>query len=71
MILSASVLIIGTYDEKGVPDVMNAAYGGLYTSSMVEFSVSHNHKTFKNIEQTRAFTVSFADESFEVGKKLK
>ena len=50
---------------------MNAAYDGLYTSSMVEFSVSHNHKTFKNIEQTRAFTVSFADESFEGGKKLK
>ena len=54
-----------------MPDAVNAVYGGLYTSSMVEFSISHNHKTFKNIEQTRAFTVSFADESFEVGKKLK
>lgn len=55
------VLIIGTYDENGVPDAMNAAYGGLYTSSMVEFSISHDHKTFKNIQQTHAFTVSFAD----------
>ena len=55
------VLIIGTYDENGVPDAMNAAYGGLYGGSMVEFSISHTHKTFKNILQTKAFTVSFAD----------
>ena len=55
------VLIIGTYDENGVPDAMNAAYGGLYTASMVEFCISHGHKTFKNIQQTKAFTVSFAD----------
>lgn len=55
------VLIIGTYDENGVPDAMNAAYGGLYTSNMIEFSIGHNRKTFKNIQQTKAFTVSFAD----------
>lgn len=55
------VLIIGTYDESGTPDATNAAYGGLYTSSMVEFSISHDHKTFKNIQKTMAFTVSFAD----------
>ncbi|HAL11266.1 MAG TPA: flavin oxidoreductase [Ruminococcaceae bacterium] len=55
------VLIIGTYDENGVPDAMNAAYGGLYTSDMVEFSIGHNRKTFKNIQKTKAFTVSFAD----------
>ena len=55
------VLIIGTCDENGVPDAMNAAYGGLYTSNMVEFSISHSHKTFKNIQQTKAFTDSCAD----------
>ena len=55
------VLIIGTYDENGVLDAMNAAYGGLYTSNMIEFSINHNRKTFKNIQQTHAFTVSFAD----------
>lgn len=55
------VLIIGTYDENGVPDAMNAAYGGLYTSNMVEFCISHDRKTFKNIMETKAFTVSFAD----------
>lgn len=55
------VLIIGTYDENGVPDAMNAAYGGLYASNMVEFDISHSRKTFQNIQKTKAFTVSFAD----------
>lgn len=55
------VLIIGTYDENGVPDAMNAAYGGLYTSNMVEFCIGHGRKTFRNIQKTKAFTVSFAD----------
>ena len=55
------VLIIGTYDENGVPDAMNAAYGGLYNSGMIEFSIGHGRKTFQNIQATKAFTVSFAD----------
>ena len=55
------VLIIGTYDENGVPDAMNAAYGGLYASDMVEFDIGHQRKTFLNIQQTKAFTVSFGD----------
>ena len=54
------VLIIGTCDESGVPDAMNAAYGGLYTSNMVEFSIAHSRKIFRNLQQTGAFTVSFA-----------
>ena len=55
------VLIIGTYDENGVPDAMNAAYGGLYHSDMVEFCIGHGRKTFQNLRKTGAFTVSFAD----------
>ena len=55
------VLIIGTYDEDGVPDAMNAAYGGLYNSGMIEFSIGHGRKTFQNIQASKAFTVSFAD----------
>ena len=55
------VLIIGTYDENGVPDAMNAAYGGLYNSGMIEFSIGHGRKTFQNIQASKAFTVSFAD----------
>ena len=55
------VLIIGTYDENGVPDAMNAAYGGLYNSGMIEFSIGHGRKAFQNIQASKAFTVSFAD----------
>lgn len=40
---------------------MNAAYGGLYDADMVEFNIGHNKKTFKNIQLTKEFTVSFAD----------
>lgn len=55
------VLIIGTYDENGKPDAMNAAWGGLYDTNLVELCLSVGHKTTKNILQKRAFTVSFAD----------
>ena len=57
------VLIIGTYDENGVPDAMNAAYGGLYNSGMIEFCIAHSRKTFRNLQKTGAFTVSFADKA--------
>lgn len=55
------VLIIGTYDENGTPDTMNAAWGGLYDSNLVELCLSASHKTTKNINLKKAFTVSFAD----------
>ncbi len=29
------VLVIGTYDENGNPDAMNAAWGGLYDADKV------------------------------------
>ncbi len=55
------VLIIGTYDEAGKPDAMNAAWGGLYDANLVELCLSEGHKTTKNIKQNKAFTISFAD----------
>lgn len=55
------VLIIGTYDENGKPDAMNAAWGGLYDANLVELCLSAGHKTTKNILAKKAFTVSFAD----------
>lgn len=54
------VLIIGTYDENGNPNAMNAAWGGLYDSNLVQICLSAGHKTTKNIKQSGAFTVSFA-----------
>ena len=55
------VLVIGTYDENGNPDAMNAAWGGLYDADKVVLCLSAGHKTTKNIQTKGAFTVSFAD----------
>lgn len=33
------VLVIGTYDENGNPDAMNAAWGGLYDADKVVYCV--------------------------------
>mgnify|MGYP005805433247 CR=1 FL=1 len=54
------VLIIGTYDEDGKPDAMNAAWGGLYDADKVVLCLSAGHKTTANIKSRKAFTVSFA-----------
>lgn len=55
------VLIIGTYDEAGKADAMNAAYGCIYDSTHVVLSLSDSHKTTQNIKAKGAFTVSIAD----------
>ena len=52
------VFIIGTYDEKGVPDAMNAAWGGISEENEVSICISENHKTTANILLKKAFTVS-------------
>lgn len=54
-------MIIGTYDENGTADAMNAAWGGLYDANMVELCLSAGHKTTRNIKEKGAFTISFAD----------
>jgi len=54
------VLIVGTYDENGTPNAMNAAWGGMYDTNLVMVCLSDDHKTTKNIKATGAFTVSFA-----------
>lgn len=55
------VFIIGTYDEKGVPNAMNAAWGGITEENEITICVSEDHKTTKNFKQSGAFTVSIAD----------
>ena len=55
------VLIIGTYDENGKADAMNAAWGGLYDANMVELCLSEGHKTTQNIKAKGVFTINFAD----------
>ncbi len=44
-----SVLIIGTYDEAGVPNAMNAAWGMISDYDKVFICLDASHKTVKNI----------------------
>ena len=52
------VLIIGTYDENGVPNAMNAAWGMQSDEGEITIMLS-KHKTTENFEKTGAFTVAF------------
>lgn len=54
------VLIVGTYDEDGTPNAMNAAWGGVYDTNQVMVCLADDHKTTENIKKTGAFTLSFA-----------
>lgn len=53
------VFIIGTYDENGVPNAMNAAWGAQSDYGEITLFLAP-HKTTDNVKQTRAFTVAFA-----------
>lgn len=55
------VLIIAAYDENGVPNAMNAAWGCMADSDRIGIYVTAAHKTMKNILSSGAFTVSIAD----------
>ncbi len=52
------VFIIGTYDENGIPDAMNAGWGGITDHEELTLAISAAHKTAKNIQKKKAFTVS-------------
>lgn len=54
------VFIIAAYDENGVPDAMNAAWGGISDDTQLSLCLSADHKTVKNILSRGAFTVSMA-----------
>ena len=54
------VFILAAYDENGIPNAMNAAWGGISEENEVSLCISAEHKTTANILQTGAFTVSMA-----------
>ena len=54
------VFILATYDESGVPDAMNAAWGGISDDKELTMCISASHKTTANILARKAFTVSMA-----------
>lgn len=55
------VMIIGTYDENGKANAMNAAWGGIVGSDEIMVDLG-SHKTTDNILLHKAFTVSVGDE---------
>ena len=42
------VLIIGSYDENGIADAMNAAWGGISLEDRISICVDDAHKTTAN-----------------------
>ncbi len=57
------VLMIGTYDEYGKPNVMNVAWGQIADMDKVILFIGEGKKTWLNIEKSKAFTVALADEA--------
>ena len=55
------VLMVGTYDEDGTVDVMNAAWGQICGMDKITLCLTESHKTVKNLKKTGAFTVALAD----------
>ena len=51
-------MIIGTYDENGKANAMNAAWGSISDEKEIGLCLSASHKTVKNILERKAFTVS-------------
>jgi flavin reductase (DIM6/NTAB) family NADH-FMN oxidoreductase RutF len=58
-IFPEGVFILGTYDENGRPDAMNAAWGVQSDYGEISFYLAE-HKTTENLKKTGAFTVAFA-----------
>ncbi len=54
------VFIIGTYNEDGTPNAMNAAWGGISEDREISICIDSAHKTAQNLVVRGAFTVSMA-----------
>ncbi len=55
------VLIIGTYNENGTPNAMNAAWAGQWDAHEIVISMG-SHATTANLNRCGEFTVAFATE---------
>ncbi len=55
------VLMIATYDENGVVDVMNAAWGMIGDMDQITLFLGQDRKTVANMKVSKAFTVALAD----------
>ncbi len=53
------VLMIGTYNEDGTANMMNAAWGGVTLEDEITICIDTAHKTWRNIAARKAFSVAF------------
>ena len=53
------VLMIGTYNGDGTPNMMNAAWGGITLEDQITICIDTSHRTWANIAARKAFTVAF------------
>ncbi len=60
------VFIIGTYNEDGTPNAMNAAWGGITEETEITICVDDTHKTADNLVKRNAFTVSMGTEQTRI-----
>lgn len=60
------VLLIGTYNEDGTPNLMNAAWGGIHDTNQVHLCLDASHKTSINVKRVNEFTIGFADKDHVV-----
>ena len=58
-VLPQLVLIIGTYNQDGTPNAMNAAWGGQWDAKEIMISMV-KHATTENLARCEEFTVAFA-----------
>ncbi len=54
------VFILAAYGEDGIPNAMNAAWGGISDDQEISLCISAGHKTTADILARKAFTVSMA-----------
>lgn len=58
------VLMIGTYNEDGSVNVMNAAWGMAQSMSNLKLCLTESHKTVKNMKRTGYCTVALATKDY-------
>jgi flavin reductase (DIM6/NTAB) family NADH-FMN oxidoreductase RutF len=66
LVFPAPVLVVGTYDKAGKPNVMTASWGGICCSQPPAVAVSLRKATYtyNSILERKAFTVSIPSEHY-------
>lgn len=66
LVYPVPVLVVGSYDAKGNPNVMTASWGGICCSAppCVNISLRQATQTYHNIVARKAFTISIPSQEY-------